>query len=143
MSKLSYEDKINLYNERKNGCSMGTLSKKYKIAVHGVQYKSIVFLIKQCQGKTELSSHLVERVIFYDTDLLVRFLQFLIELLDITFVLFCGKFDKFIILKQTDNILFQTLRIFSGHKLCVFLFQFCQLDCLNDQPDKQDQQHSA
>lgn len=27
MSKLSYDDKINLYNERKNGCSMGTLSK--------------------------------------------------------------------------------------------------------------------
>lgn len=27
MSKLSYEDKINLYNERKNGCSMKTLSK--------------------------------------------------------------------------------------------------------------------
>ena len=38
MGKLSYEDKINLYNERKNGCSMGTLSKKYNIAVHGVQY---------------------------------------------------------------------------------------------------------
>ncbi len=38
MSKLSYEDKINLYNERKNGCSMRTLSKKYNIAVHGVQY---------------------------------------------------------------------------------------------------------
>ena len=38
MSKLSYKDKINLYNEIKNGCSMGTLSKKYNIAVHGVQY---------------------------------------------------------------------------------------------------------
>lgn len=38
MSKLSYEDKINLYDERKNGCSMGILSKKYNIAVHGVQY---------------------------------------------------------------------------------------------------------
>ena len=38
MSKLSYEDKINLYNERRNGCSMGALSKKYNIAVHGVQY---------------------------------------------------------------------------------------------------------
>ena len=38
MSKLSYEDKINLYDERKKGCSMGTLSKKYNIAVHGVQY---------------------------------------------------------------------------------------------------------
>ena len=38
MSKLSYEDKINLYTERKNGYSMGMLSKKYNIAVHGVQY---------------------------------------------------------------------------------------------------------
>ena len=38
MSKLSYEDKINIYNERKNGCSMRILSKKYNITVHGVQY---------------------------------------------------------------------------------------------------------
>ena len=38
MSKLSYEDKINLYNERKNGCSMRMLSKKYNITVHRVQY---------------------------------------------------------------------------------------------------------
>jgi transposase len=38
MSKLSYEDKINLYNERKDGYSMGALSKKYNIAVHSVQY---------------------------------------------------------------------------------------------------------
>lgn len=38
MSKLSNEDKINLYNERKNGYSMRMLSKKYNITVHGVQY---------------------------------------------------------------------------------------------------------
>ena len=38
MSKLSYEDKINLYNERKKGCYMGTLSKKYNIDVQGVKY---------------------------------------------------------------------------------------------------------
>ena len=46
MSKLSYEDKINLYNERRNGCSMGALSKKYNIAVHGVQY--LCCLIDKC-----------------------------------------------------------------------------------------------
>ncbi len=29
MSKLSYEDKINLYNERKNGCSMGKIGRAH------------------------------------------------------------------------------------------------------------------
>lgn len=38
MSKLTYEDKINIYNERKKGSSMSMLSKKYNIAVHGIQY---------------------------------------------------------------------------------------------------------
>ncbi len=38
MSKLNYEDKINLYNDSKLGLSRSTLSKKYNIAVHGVQY---------------------------------------------------------------------------------------------------------
>ena len=38
MSKLSYEDKINLYNDRKMGGSMTLLSKKYNIAIPGVQY---------------------------------------------------------------------------------------------------------
>ena len=31
MSKLTYEDKINLYNDRKNGMSVGSLSIKYNI----------------------------------------------------------------------------------------------------------------
>ena len=38
MSKLSYEDKIDLYNDRKMGYSMTMLSKKYNIAIPGVQY---------------------------------------------------------------------------------------------------------
>lgn len=38
MSKLSYEDKINLYNDSKLGLSRNTLSKKYNISAHGVQY---------------------------------------------------------------------------------------------------------
>ena len=38
MSKLSYEDKINLYNDWKMGSSMTLLSKKYNIAIPGVRY---------------------------------------------------------------------------------------------------------
>ena len=38
MSKLSYEDKINLYNDRKMGMSISAVSKKYNIAVNGVTY---------------------------------------------------------------------------------------------------------
>ena len=38
MSKLSYEDKINLYKDKKSGMSKKSLSTKYGIAVHGVQY---------------------------------------------------------------------------------------------------------
>ncbi len=38
MSKLSYEDKINLYKDRKQGLSMKSLSLKYNIAIHGIQY---------------------------------------------------------------------------------------------------------
>lgn len=38
MGKLSYENKINLYNDSKLGLSKSTLSKKYNITIHGVQY---------------------------------------------------------------------------------------------------------
>lgn len=38
MSKLSYEDKINLYNDRKNGMSINSLSSKYKIRTDGIEY---------------------------------------------------------------------------------------------------------
>lgn len=38
MSKLSYEDKIKLYNDRKAGMSIGNLSNKYKIAKNGINY---------------------------------------------------------------------------------------------------------
>ena len=38
MSKLNYEDKINLYNDRKSGLSWKSLSIKYGIATYGVQY---------------------------------------------------------------------------------------------------------
>ncbi len=43
MSKLSYEDRINLYNDRKNGVSIGNLSAKYQIRDCMVKY--IVSLI--------------------------------------------------------------------------------------------------
>ena len=38
MSKLSYEDKINLYNDKKQGMSFNSLSKKYKIRRSVVTY---------------------------------------------------------------------------------------------------------
>ena len=38
MSKLSYEDKINLYNDRKNGMTINSLASKYKIRSEGIEY---------------------------------------------------------------------------------------------------------
>ena len=38
MSKLSYDDKINIYNERKQGISVVNLSKKYKIRDNHIKY---------------------------------------------------------------------------------------------------------
>lgn len=38
MSKLTYEDKINIYNERKNGKSRIYLSKKYSIGKDKIDY---------------------------------------------------------------------------------------------------------
>ena len=38
MSKLSYEDKINLYNDRKSGMSVGSLSIKYNVRKCVVNY---------------------------------------------------------------------------------------------------------
>ena len=38
MSKLSYEDKINIYNERKQGISLTNLSKKYNVRDNRVKY---------------------------------------------------------------------------------------------------------
>ena len=38
MSKLTYEDKINLYNDRKEGLSVNSISKKYGIRKSGINY---------------------------------------------------------------------------------------------------------
>lgn len=38
MSKLSYEDKINLYNDKKRGMSIGSLSNKYKVRKCVINY---------------------------------------------------------------------------------------------------------
>lgn len=38
MSKLSYEDKINLYNGRKQGISIESLSCKYKVRKNTITY---------------------------------------------------------------------------------------------------------
>ena len=38
MSKLSYEEKINLYYEKKNGVTISTLVSKYSIPKHNICY---------------------------------------------------------------------------------------------------------
>ena len=38
MSKLSYEQRISIYNERKQGISISTLSKKYNVRKNVIQY---------------------------------------------------------------------------------------------------------
>ena len=38
MSKLTYEDKINLYNDRKNGLSISTLVSKYNVTTDNIKY---------------------------------------------------------------------------------------------------------
>ena len=38
MSKLSYEDKIEIYNERKNGRTFSYLSTKYNIRIDNIKY---------------------------------------------------------------------------------------------------------
>ncbi len=38
MSKLSYEDKINIYRDKKNGMSIGSLSSKYKVRKNVITY---------------------------------------------------------------------------------------------------------
>lgn len=38
MSKLSYEDKINIYQERKSGTSVTSIAKKYNVNVHNIKY---------------------------------------------------------------------------------------------------------
>ena len=43
MSKLSYEEKIEIYNKRKAGVTLNTLHSKYGITKHNIQY--LVWLI--------------------------------------------------------------------------------------------------
>lgn len=45
MSKLSYEDKINIYNERKKGKSISSLSQKYSVNEFVIKY--LVMLINK------------------------------------------------------------------------------------------------
>ena len=45
MGKLSYEDKIEIYNKRKNGATLNTLRSQYGITKHNIQY--LVWLINK------------------------------------------------------------------------------------------------
>lgn len=45
MSKLSYEEKIEIYNKRKQGITLNTLHLQYGITVHNIQY--IIWLVNK------------------------------------------------------------------------------------------------
>lgn len=68
MSKLKYEDKINIYKERKNGISLSNLSKKYKVGKTVIKYlvrlidKHGFDIIKTKKNKT-FPSYEKERII--------------------------------------------------------------------------------
>ena len=44
MSKLSYDDKIEIYNERKNGKTFSYLSTKYNIRIDNIKYFLILYI---------------------------------------------------------------------------------------------------
>ena len=46
MSKLTYEDKINLYNDKKKGMSIGSLSNKYKVRKYNIRHESVEYLLR-------------------------------------------------------------------------------------------------
>ena len=45
MSKLTYEDKINIYIDKKGGMSIGSLSSKYKVSKNIINYLTFLYLI--------------------------------------------------------------------------------------------------
>ena len=45
MPKLTYEDKINLYNDKKKGMSIESLSNKYKVKKSVINYLTALALI--------------------------------------------------------------------------------------------------
>ena len=47
MGKLSYDDKINLYNDKKKGMSIESLSNKYKIRKSVINYLTTLDYLKQ------------------------------------------------------------------------------------------------
>ncbi len=47
MSKLTYEDKINLYIDKKKGMSIESLSNKYKIRKSVINYLTTLDYLKQ------------------------------------------------------------------------------------------------
>ena len=75
MSKLSYEDKINLYNDRKNGMSINSLVLKYGINHAGIKYlirlidKNGFDILKTVKNKyysTQDKERIINRVLMYN-----------------------------------------------------------------------------
>ncbi len=89
-------------------------------------------IIRDCitQAKAQITAHLVIGIVFYQSGLLITEFQFFQDIADVLSILLALAFDKFIILKQSDNILFQALSVFAFHKFVVLflqLFVLCKL----------------
>ena len=68
MSKLTYEDKINLYNDKKKGMSIGSLSNKYKVRKCVINYltalidKHGVEILRTNKNRTHIKSEKQEAI---------------------------------------------------------------------------------
>ena len=70
MTKISYEEKINLYYDRKNGMSLPSIKSKYGINKSGVEYLVRLidkhgFDILRTNENKSYSSNEKERIIFF------------------------------------------------------------------------------
>ncbi len=72
MSKLSYEDKINIYQEKKQGASFSTIKSKYSYGIHNTQYLERLIdkhgfdIIRTIKNKTytkEFKQEAIDRVL--------------------------------------------------------------------------------
>jgi transposase len=72
MSKLSYEDKINIYQEKKQGVSYSTIKSKYGYGMHNLQYLERLIdkhgydILRTTKNKTytiEFKQEAIDRVI--------------------------------------------------------------------------------
>src|SRR5699024_9790234 len=93
-------------------------------AVHCIEYPAVIIFIKHCQGKTELPSHFMESIIFYNSCFLVMSFHLLVNLLDF-FSVFLSQFSNFFqLLESCEKTLFKIFAIFPLHECCITPLEF-------------------